>query len=83
LRIIDKPRHETTEADVEKVKELYLLSGALDRVMDMICDIRDDVLRSELLRSESDLRRLAVTLVEMALSPLAGQTGLKQKGFAS
>lgn len=83
LGIIDKARHETTEADVEKVKELYLLSGALDRVMDMICDIRDEVLGSALLREESEIRSLAVTLIEMALAPLAGQFSLAHKEFAS
>lgn len=83
LSIIEKSREETTEADVEKVRELYLLSGALSRVMDMICDIRDEVLESELLRTESDLRSLAVTLIEMALAPLTRQGTLAPKEVAS
>src|SRR5690606_10258797 len=37
MNILNKSRAETTEADVEKVRELYVLSGALDRVIDMIC----------------------------------------------
>lgn len=83
MGIIDKPRSDTTEADVQKVRELYVLSGALDRVMDMICEIRDDVLGSALLRKEAEIRSLAVTLVEMALAPLAGQVPLSAKGVAS
>lgn len=83
MGIIDKPRSETTEDDVEKVKGLYVLSGALDRVMDMMCEIRDDVLGSALLRKEADIRHLAVTLVEMALAPLAGQVSASRRGVAS
>lgn len=83
MGIIEKPRDETTAADVEKVKELYLLSGALDRVIDMIGDIRDDVLSAALLQEESELRSLAVTLIEMAILPLAGRVSSMGKERAS
>ncbi len=83
LGILDKPRSRTTAADVQKVKDLYVLSGALDRVMDMICDIRDQVFSSALLRKEAALRSLAVTLVEMALAPLAARLVDSEREFAS
>lgn len=83
LGILDKSRDETTPEDVQKVKDLYVLSGALDRVMDMICEIRDRVFSSTLLRKEASIRSLAITLVEMALAPLANHHLDTGREFAS
>jgi hypothetical protein len=83
MGILNKSRAETTEADVEKVRDLYLLSGALDNVIDMICEIRDRVLSTELLRKEEPMYALAATLIEMALAPLSGQVASRPRSFAS
>src|SRR5690606_34917057 len=83
MGILNKPRAETTEADVESVRELYVLSGALDSVIDMICEIRERVLSAELLKEEEGLHALAATLIDMALTPLAGRVASRERSFAS
>lgn len=83
MGILNKPRAETTEADVERVRELYVLSGALDSVIDMICEIRERVLSAELLKEEEGLHALAATLIDMALTPLAGRVASRERSFAS
>lgn len=83
MGIIEKPRRLTTEVDVEMVKELYIKSGALDRVLEMMNEIRDEVLASPLLRNEPEIRSLALLLVEMAFAPLTHDVSISGKGVAS
>lgn len=69
--ILEKPREETTAADVERVVALYEQSGALSSVLVRIEQMRHQVLNSLPLRQEPGLRKVAKKLVEMALAPIS------------
>jgi geranylgeranyl diphosphate synthase type I len=83
MEIINRPREQTTVQDVREIRDLYVLSGALDDVMDMICEIRDAVLGSRALSAAPGLRSLAASLVHMALAPLVHQVSLVEREYAS
>ncbi len=74
LSILEKPREETTAADVERVVALYDQSDALRGVLNRIEHMRSQVLDSLPLRHEPGLRKVAKKLVEMALAPIAHLT---------
>jgi len=71
LSVLTKPRHTTSNADVERMRTLYLESGALSDVLDRICALRSEVLNSALLRDEPRLYQLAERLCQLALAPIA------------
>lgn len=71
LKIINRPREETTAEDVLFLKDLYERTGALRAVLDRISELESRVLSCALIRSEPALFDVATRLVHLALAPIA------------
>ena len=70
LAILAKPRDKTQLGDVERTRELFLQSQALDAVLDQISRLQSAVLRSSALGLEPELSDVAKELMTLALDPI-------------
>jgi geranylgeranyl diphosphate synthase type I len=71
LRILDKSREDTNEADVSRVRDRYLSSGSPQKVLAQIKEFQARVFNSPLLLKERELHQVAKQLEKMALAPIA------------
>jgi geranylgeranyl diphosphate synthase type I len=71
LSILRLPREETTEAHIERVREMFLESGALSGVLELIQSIEARVKGAPALHREPSLSEVARKLLELTLSPIA------------
>jgi geranylgeranyl diphosphate synthase, type I len=71
LEILDRPRAETTQEDVQLLTALFERSGARDAVLSRISGLRSRILDSDALANEPQLWKVTDQLVSLTLAPVA------------
>ena len=70
IRVLSKPRDETTDRDVDDIARRLETSGTLRSVLERIVRLRDDTLSCLAIRKEPRIRPVAQHLVDLSLRPL-------------
>lgn len=79
--ILGRPRHQTTDEDVDRMAEAFQSGGALARVLARIDAIAQELAWCPVLEAEPRLHAVAADLVERTIAPLgaiAGRTGAER-----
>ena len=70
IKLLAKPRDETSDREVELAAERFKAAGTLDAVLDRIRNLADGVKNAEVLLAEQKLRDVALCLIERSLQPI-------------
>lgn len=68
--VLDKPRHETSAGEVERLIERFVDGGAVAQLVERIESLATELLASEALSESPEMHGLARELVQQVLAPL-------------